>query len=32
LAVGIDRERIKRFIFEVRNVILFTSKCSESMV
>jgi uncharacterized protein YutE (UPF0331/DUF86 family) len=27
--VGIDRERIKRFISEIRNAILFISKCSE---
>jgi uncharacterized protein YutE (UPF0331/DUF86 family) len=27
--VGIDRERIKRFISEIRNAILFISKCLE---
>ena len=27
--VGVDRERIKRFISEIRGAILFISKCSE---
>ena len=27
--MGVDRERIKRFISEIRNAILFISKCSE---